>query len=98
MLYPSINDLLKKADSRYTLVMMASKRARQLVEGDSPNVDEISNKPVSIAIHEIAEDKIGYTRNSDDNIEDQETDENIENIENIEDIETIENDESTEDN
>ena len=33
MLYPSINDLLNKADNRYCLVNEVSKRARQLVEG-----------------------------------------------------------------
>lgn len=91
MLYPSINDLLKKADCRYTLVMMASKRARQLMEGDSPYVDEKSSKPVSIAIHEIAEDKIGYTRDDDDDMENQEADENIDTVESIENIESTEN-------
>ncbi len=83
MLYPSINDLLKKADSRYTLVMMASKRARQLVDGESPNVNTKSSKPVSIAIHEIAENKIGFTRTNKDNIINQEDTDNIENIENV---------------
>ncbi len=95
MLYPSINDLLKKADSRYTLVMMASKRARQLVDGDTPNVDEKSNKPVSIAIHEIAQDKIGYTRASKENMDEQEAEENFENEENSE---TIDNTERIENN
>ncbi|TAH61340.1 MAG: DNA-directed RNA polymerase subunit omega, partial [Gottschalkiaceae bacterium] len=33
MLYPSINDLLKDVDSRYTLVLLVSKRARQIVDG-----------------------------------------------------------------
>lgn len=62
MLYPSVNDLLKKVDSRYTLVMLASKRARQLVDGASPYVDKKSNKPVTIAVHEIYNDNIEYYR------------------------------------
>lgn len=62
MLYPSINELLKKVDSRYTLVMLVSKRARQIVDGSKPYVEVNSNKPVTIAIQEIAEDKITYTR------------------------------------
>lgn len=62
MLYPSINDLLKKVDSRYTLVMLVSKRARQLVEGQIPLTEVKTNKPVSIAVQEIADDKISYTR------------------------------------
>lgn len=62
MLYPSVNDLLKKVDSRYTLVMMISKRARQIVDGDEPLVNTDSNKPVTIAVHEIHQGKIEYSR------------------------------------
>ncbi|WP_425448978.1 DNA-directed RNA polymerase subunit omega [Dethiothermospora halolimnae] len=62
MLYPSINKLLQKSDSRYTLVMMASKRARQLVDGAETDVKANSSKPVSIAIEEIAKDKLSYYR------------------------------------
>lgn len=61
-MYPSVNELTKKADSRYTLVMLASKRARQLVDGAKPYIDTDSNKPVSIAIEEIRQDKITYRR------------------------------------
>ena len=46
MLYPSINDLLNKADSRYCLVNEVSKRARQLVEGSDKMVDTVEEKPV----------------------------------------------------
>ena len=62
MLHPSVNDLLKKVDSRYTLVMMISKRARQIVDGDEPLVNTDANKPVSIAIYEIHQGKIEYSR------------------------------------
>lgn len=62
MLYPSINELTNKVDSRYTLVMLVAKRARQLVDGSKPKVETSNNKPVSIAIEEIAADKITYTR------------------------------------
>lgn len=61
MLYPSINDLMKKLDSRYTLVLAASKRARQLIDGDTPLVIPQSKKPVSIATQEIHEEKISFT-------------------------------------
>ncbi|KXZ39594.1 DNA-directed RNA polymerase subunit omega [Alkalithermobacter thermoalcaliphilus JW-YL-7 = DSM 7308] len=60
MLYPSINDLLKKVDNRYTLVIAAAKRARQLIDGDPKLVKVKENKPVSIAIHEINEGKLTY--------------------------------------
>ncbi|WP_130806829.1 DNA-directed RNA polymerase subunit omega [Senegalia massiliensis] len=65
MLYPSVNDILEKVDSRYTLVLLVSKRARQLVDGNKPYIDITTNKPVSIALHELAEDKITYTRSDD---------------------------------
>ncbi len=62
MLYPSINDLLKNVDSRYTLVLLVSKRARQIVDGSEPFVDPKSSKPVSIAVQEVSEGKVTYTR------------------------------------
>lgn len=62
MLYPSINELLDKVDSRYTLVMMVSKRARQLVDGREAIIESSSTKPVTVAVEEIADDKITYSR------------------------------------
>ena len=62
MLYPSINDLRKKADSKYTLVSLAAKMARDLIDGMPPLVDIPVDKPVSVATTEIAEDKITYSR------------------------------------
>lgn len=62
MLYPSINEIRKKADSRYTLVILAAKRARDLIDG-KPKLTEVeTDKPVSIAANEIAEDLITYSR------------------------------------
>lgn len=63
MLYPSINLLRTKVDSKYTLVAMASKRARDIIDGKPVLIDDPAiNKPVSIATEEIAEDKITYSR------------------------------------
>lgn len=62
MLYPSINLLRTKVDSRYTLVVMASKRARDLVDGKPKLTMHESNKPVSIATYEISDDLISYKR------------------------------------
>lgn len=62
MLYPSINLLRSKVDSSYTLVIMAAKRARDLIDG-KPQLTEVeSGKPVTLATNEIAEDLISYTR------------------------------------
>ena len=65
MLYPSINSLLKKVDSRYTLVVLAAKRARQLNQEGSKNDGHDATKSVSVAIKEIEEGKIKYIRTKD---------------------------------
>ena len=49
MLYPSINEIRKKADSRYTVVIMAAKRSRDIIDGKPILTDCEINKPVSIA-------------------------------------------------
>lgn len=65
MLYPSINEIRKKADSRYTLVILAAKRARDIIDGKPILTDVDIDRPVSIAAHEIAEDLITYRRPED---------------------------------
>lgn len=60
MLSPSFKDVLKEEDSRYTLVMLVSKRARQIIQGEKPLVETDSIKPVSIAIEEILAGKVTY--------------------------------------
>ena len=60
MLYPSINKIRTKADSRNTLVILAAKRARDIIEGMPKLTEADVDKPVSIAANEIAEDLITY--------------------------------------
>ena len=62
MLYPSINEMRKKADNRYTLVVLAAKRARDIIDGKPKLADVEIDRPVSIAAHEIAEELITYKR------------------------------------
>ncbi|HHW00511.1 MAG TPA: DNA-directed RNA polymerase subunit omega [Clostridiaceae bacterium] len=62
MIEPSINSLLEKVDSRYTLVIVTAKRARQLVDGAGKVTASESDKPVTVAINEINEGKVTYTR------------------------------------
>ena len=64
MIKPGINTLSSCADSRYTLVTMAAKRARMLGEDGEGLVPCDINKPVSIAVAEIAAGKVGYIRNN----------------------------------
>ncbi len=58
MIYPPIAELVKKTGSRYTLVIEAARRARQLSQGATPLSKADSNKEVSVAINEIYEGKV----------------------------------------
>ena len=60
MINPSIMDLLQKVDDRYSLVIVTSKRARQLIDGREPLVVTKSKKPLTIAINEVNEGEVGY--------------------------------------
>ncbi|SMB93359.1 DNA-directed RNA polymerase subunit omega [Desulfonispora thiosulfatigenes DSM 11270] len=59
---PSIDVLMTKVDSKYSLVVATAKRARLIVEQEPPLIKIESTKPVTIALHEIAGDKIRYER------------------------------------
>ena len=69
MIYPPIEDLLDKVDSKFSLVTLAARRARQinsyfahLGEAGSkvvpPQVSSVARKPLSIGFEEIAAGKI----------------------------------------
>ncbi len=57
---PNVLELLKYADTRYTLVVEASKRGRQLVAGAQPLVDTKDMKPLGIAVEEIDRGLVTY--------------------------------------
>ena len=60
MISPSVVDLLDKIHDRYSLVMLTSKRARQLIEGSQPKILVDSKKPLTIAINELDEDAFEF--------------------------------------
>ena len=61
MVNPSTDELMTKVDSRYGMVVLAAKRARQLLEGDPVKSERArSTKNVTNAFEEIAEGKISY--------------------------------------
>ncbi len=73
MIHPAIEELLARVDSKFTLVSLSAKRGRQnnsyfsqLGEGLGaivpPQVASVSRKPLTIALEEIAADKITFTR------------------------------------
>ena len=77
MMFPPIESLLDKVDSKFTLVTLASQRGRQinsyfnqLGEGLGaivpPQVASVSRKPLSIALEEVAAAKITYHRAADE--------------------------------
>lgn len=70
---PKIEELLAHSENKFTLVIEAAKRARQIINfqkrlgeglgGVAPmRLDDISKKPLSVAFEEIAEGKIEYDR------------------------------------
>jgi len=69
LLHPPIDEIKQKADSRYTLVIMAAKRARDLVAEKPALVDIENNVPISIAAEEIVQDEITYRRPEEEEVE-----------------------------
>jgi len=67
MIYPTMNSLMTKVDSKYTLVVEVAKRARQLVAGDKSLIEEenAAAKPVSTAVKEVDSGLITYRRTKD---------------------------------
>ncbi|MEG2000920.1 MAG: DNA-directed RNA polymerase subunit omega [Evtepia sp.] len=58
MLYPAMNELLEKVPSRYQLVNVVAFRARQISEEAEADQISLEDKPVSIAIREVAEGRL----------------------------------------
>ena len=59
---PNVLELLNHADSRYTLVVEASKRAREIVSGGSPAINADGMKPLKTAVEEINRGLLSYDR------------------------------------
>lgn len=58
MLYPAMNELLKQVPSRYELVNVVAARARKIASQAEAEQVHLEDKPVSIAVREIAEGKV----------------------------------------
>lgn len=65
ILYPSIDKMVGLVDSKYTLVIAASKRARALQEGAEPQAMVKSGKLVSVALRELELGYVTYVRTKD---------------------------------
>ncbi|MBO7334845.1 MAG: DNA-directed RNA polymerase subunit omega [Lachnospiraceae bacterium] len=78
MLHPSYSDLMKVVNSevepgeakvvnsRYSIVMATSRRARQIVAGDDPYVESEGKKALSIAVDELNQGKIRIISDEED--------------------------------
>lgn len=78
MIHPSYVDLMKVmnsdveigeepvVNSRYSIVIAASKRARQIIGGDDPMIQDESNKPLSIAVQELYQSKVKIVGDDDE--------------------------------
>ena len=79
MLHPSYTDLMSVVNSevepgeapvvnsRYSIVLATSKRARQLISGSKPLIDSDCKKPLSVAVDELYQSKVKIV--ADDDIE-----------------------------
>ena len=76
LMKPKLEDIEDKVDNRFTLVVEAAKRARQItnyqkrlgegVGGVAPiKLEDISKKPLTVALEEIAEGKLEYEKLTD---------------------------------
>ena len=61
MLYPPVADLLKNVDSRYLLVNVVAHRARQIAYEAEVLQEELEDKPVTLAIQEVADGALSAT-------------------------------------
>ena len=78
MLHPSYSDLMKVVNSkvepgeakvvnsRYSIVMATSRRARQIVAGDEPYVESDGKKALSVAVDELNQGKIRIISDEED--------------------------------
>lgn len=65
MLYPSMKQLLRKVNGRYLLVNLTARRAREIAEAAEEREEQLTEKPVSLAINEIAEGRLTATQTED---------------------------------
>ena len=87
MLHPSYVDLISAVNSgveegedpvvnsRYSIVMAAAKRARQIIAGDEKLVDGREQKPLSVAVEELYQGKVKILSEEEEEKEEKENEE-----------------------
>lgn len=56
----TVEDSLKVGKSRFALVLLTAKRARQLLKGSAPLIDTRNNREIVAALREIAAEQVSY--------------------------------------
>ena len=62
----TVEDCLDKVDNRFALVLLVSKRAKQLLKGSSPTVVAKNNKYIVNALREVASGSVHFDENAGD--------------------------------
>ena len=62
----TIEDSLEGVPNRFVLVLLAAKRARQLFKGAKPLIDPKGNRPVVVALREVAAGKVSSVERDDE--------------------------------
>lgn len=58
----TVEDCLENVGNRFALVLLATRRARQLLKGATPLVDNAKNKAPVVALREIAADRVRFDK------------------------------------
>jgi len=58
LIYPSADIIDERVGSRYSLVVLAAKRAKQIKEGAPALIETLSTNPLTVALEEIAAGKV----------------------------------------
>ena len=62
MIHPSMDKIQQKFDSKYTIVILAAKRARQIRGGSPSLIETRARNDVTVALEEIISGKISFVR------------------------------------
>ena len=58
----TVEDCMAKVENRFALVVLATKRSRQLMAGGRPVVENTKNKPPVLSLREVATGKVRFDR------------------------------------
>ena len=59
----TVEDCLPRVENRFALVLLATKRSRQLMAGARPLIEDAKDKPTVLSLREIATGKVRFDRN-----------------------------------